>query len=98
MIGKRKLTPPTCAMIAFCLRLDEPQQPGRRIPSGHPPADVALHHAATQPALRGHYRRKRLVVLVGQKKALAMAVKNTLGRRDWTEPREWLASSVQDTG
>jgi exodeoxyribonuclease V alpha subunit len=43
-------------------------------------------------------RGKRLVVLVGQKKALAMAVKNHLGRRRWTKLREWLASGVQDMG
>ena len=38
----------------------------------------------------GITRGKRLVVLVGQKKALAMAVKNHLGRRRWTKLREWL--------
>jgi exodeoxyribonuclease V alpha subunit len=37
-------------------------------------------------------RGKRLVVLVGQKKALAMAVKNHLGRRRWTKLREWLSA------
>ena len=37
-------------------------------------------------------RGKRLVVLVGQKKALAMAVKNHLGRRRWTKLGEWLGS------
>jgi exodeoxyribonuclease V alpha subunit len=35
-------------------------------------------------------RGKRLVVLVGQKKALAMAVKNHLGRRRHTKLAEWL--------
>jgi exodeoxyribonuclease V alpha subunit len=43
-------------------------------------------------------RGKRLVVLVGQKKALAMAVKNHLGRRRWTKLREWLGSGVQVLG
>ena len=43
-------------------------------------------------------RGKRLVVLVGQKKALALAVKNHLSRRRWTKLREWLASGVQDMG
>jgi len=37
-------------------------------------------------------------VLVGQKKSLAMAVKNRLGRRRWTKLGEWLASGVQDMG
>jgi exodeoxyribonuclease V alpha subunit len=43
-------------------------------------------------------RGKRLVVLVGQKKAVAMAVKNHLGRRRWTKLREWLGSGVQVLG
>jgi len=34
-------------------------------------------------------------VLVGQKKALAMAVKNHLGRRRWTKLREWLGVGLQ---
>ena len=38
----------------------------------------------------GLTRGKRLVVLVGQKKALAMAVKNHLGRKRWTKLAEWL--------
>ena len=41
----------------------------------------------------GLTRGKRLVVLVGQKKALAMAVKNHLGRRRYTKLAEWLAAS-----
>jgi exodeoxyribonuclease V alpha subunit len=40
----------------------------------------------------GITRGKRLVVLVGQKKALAMAVKNHLGRRRWTKLAEWLGN------
>jgi len=39
----------------------------------------------------GLTRGKQLVVLVGQKKALAMAVKNRLGRRRYTKLAEWLA-------
>lgn len=38
----------------------------------------------------GLTRGKRLVVLVGQRKALAMAVKNHLGRRRHTKLAEWL--------
>ena len=37
-------------------------------------------------------RGKQQVVLVGQKKALAMAVKNHLGRRRYTKLVEWLSS------
>ena len=38
----------------------------------------------------GVTRGKRLVVLVGQRKALAMAVRNNGGRRRWSKLREWL--------
>ena len=39
----------------------------------------------------GVTRGKRLVVLVGQKKAVAIAVGNVSGRRRWSKLREWLA-------
>ena len=42
----------------------------------------------------GVTRGKRLVVLVGQKKAVAIAVRNASGRRRWSKLNEWLA----DTG
>ena len=38
----------------------------------------------------GVTRGKRLVVLVGQRRALAIAVKNASGRRRWSKLREWL--------
>jgi exodeoxyribonuclease V alpha subunit len=38
----------------------------------------------------GVTRGKQLVVLVGQKKALAIAVKNQGARRRWTKLEEWL--------
>ena len=38
----------------------------------------------------GVTRGKRLVVLVGQRKALAIAVKGTQTRRRWSKLREWL--------
>jgi ATP-dependent exoDNAse (exonuclease V) alpha subunit len=38
------------------------------------------------PVVRG----KRLVVLVGQKKAIAIAVRNVSGRRRWSKLGEWL--------
>jgi exodeoxyribonuclease V alpha subunit len=40
----------------------------------------------------GVTRAKRLVVLVGQKKALAIAVRNANARRRWTRLGEWLAA------
>ena len=39
----------------------------------------------------GVTRGKRLVVLVGQRKALAMAVRNAGARRRWSKLREWLS-------
>ena len=39
----------------------------------------------------GVTRSKRLVVLVGQRKALAIAVKGARARRRWSKLREWLA-------
>ena len=40
----------------------------------------------------GVTRGKRLVVLVGQKKAVAIAVKNVSGRRRWSKLDEWLGA------
>src|SRR5207247_8633292 len=39
----------------------------------------------------GITRGKRLVVLVGQKKAVAIAVRTVSGRRRWSKLREWLS-------
>src|SRR5467141_2142209 len=39
----------------------------------------------------GVTRGKKLVVLVGQKKAVAIAVRSISGRRRWSKLREWLA-------
>jgi exodeoxyribonuclease V alpha subunit len=38
-------------------------------------------------------RGKKLVVIVGQAKAVAIAVKNVSGRRRWTKLKEWLNGS-----
>jgi exodeoxyribonuclease V alpha subunit len=38
----------------------------------------------------GVTRGKRLVVLVGQKKAVAIAVRSISGRRRWSKLAEWL--------
>jgi exodeoxyribonuclease V alpha subunit len=42
----------------------------------------------------GITRGRRLVVIVGQKKALAIAVKNATSRRRWSKLREWLDTSA----
>ena len=41
----------------------------------------------------GVTRGKRLVVLIGQKKAIAIAVRNISGRRRWSKLRDWLTST-----
>jgi exodeoxyribonuclease V alpha subunit len=38
-------------------------------------------------------RGKRLVVVVGQKKAVAIAVKNISGRRRWSKLNQWLGAT-----
>jgi exodeoxyribonuclease V alpha subunit len=42
----------------------------------------------------GVTRGKRLVVLVGQKKAVAIAVHNVSGRRRWSKLAEWLSADL----
>jgi exodeoxyribonuclease V alpha subunit len=44
----------------------------------------------------GVTRGKKLVVLVGQKRAVAIAVRNLAGRRRWSKLSEWLASKRSD--
>lgn len=53
---------------------------------------LTQHYAMLQRNLlyTGVTRGKRLVVLVGQKKAIAIAVRNVSGRRRWTKLKEWL--------
>ena len=54
---------------------------------------MTQHYAMLQRNLiyTGITRGKKLVVIVGQAKAVAIAVKNVSGRRRWTKLREWLA-------
>ena len=55
---------------------------------------MTQHYAMLQRNLlyTGIARGKRLVVVVGQKKALAIAVRNVSGRRRWSKLSEWLVS------
>ena len=66
-------------------------------------SQVSKYPAVVIPVTTQHYmmlkrnllytgvtRGKRLVILLGQKKAVAIAVKNTSGRRRWSKLREWL--------
>ncbi len=65
------------------------------------------HPAVVIPVLTQHYamlkrnllytgvtRGKRRLVLVGQKKAVAIAVRNASGRRRWSTLDEWLAEAM----
>ena len=54
---------------------------------------LTQHYAMLQRNLlyTGITRGKRLVVLVGSRKAVAIAVRNVSGRRRWSKLREWLA-------
>ena len=49
-----------------------------------------LDEATKAVAGLGGHVLKRLVVLVGQKKAIAIAVRNVSGRRRWSKLDEWL--------
>jgi exodeoxyribonuclease V alpha subunit len=53
---------------------------------------LTQHYAMLQRNLlyTGVTRGKQLVVLVGQKKAVAIAVRNASGRQRWSKLREWL--------
>ena len=42
----------------------------------------------------GITRGKKLVVLVGQKQAVAIAVRNVSGRRRWSKLNEWLRPAM----
>jgi exodeoxyribonuclease V alpha subunit len=55
---------------------------------------MTQHYAMLQRNLlyTGVTRGERLVVLVGQKKAVAIAVRSVSGRRRWSKLREWLQS------
>ena len=61
------------------------------------PDHIAQHYVMLQRNLlyTGVTRGKRLVVLVGQQKAVAIAVRNVSGRRRWSKLDEWLAERRQ---
>ena len=46
----------------------------------------------------GATRGKKLVVIVGQKKAVAIAVRNVSGRRRWSKLRDWLLQKPTANG
>jgi exodeoxyribonuclease V alpha subunit len=60
---------------------------------------MTQHYAMLQRNLlyTGVTRGKRLVVLVGQRKAVAIAVHNVSGRRRWSKLNEWLGDASRET-
>jgi exodeoxyribonuclease V alpha subunit len=68
------------------------------------PGSVGSYPAIVIPIMMQHYmmlrrnllytgitRGKKMVVLVGQKKAIGMAVKGRVERRRWSKLEEWLS-------
>ncbi len=57
---------------------------------------MTQHYAMLQRNLlyTGVTRGKRLVILVGQGKAIAIAVRCVSGRRRWSKLREWLGGRI----
>ena len=60
---------------------------------------MTQHYAMLQRNLiyTGVTRGKKLVVLIGQKRAVAIAVKNVSGRRRWSKLDEWLRDPTQNS-
>ena len=58
---------------------------------------LTQHYAMLQRNLiyTGVTRGKKLVVLVGQQKAVAIAVKNASGRRRWSKLDEWISAEIR---
>jgi hypothetical protein len=77
-----------------------PQASSQRIPvkaisrSAAAAIGFAAASIASSSALfyAGVTRGKRLVVLLGQRKVLAIAVNGTRARKRWSKPREWLVA------
>ena len=57
---------------------------------GDPGADPAIRDAEAEPALHRGHARQAAGGAVGQKKAVAIAVRNASGRRRWSKLDEWL--------
>jgi exodeoxyribonuclease V alpha subunit len=57
---------------------------------------LTQHYAMLQRNLlyTGVTRGKRLVVLIGQRKAVAIAVRNASSRRRWSKLAEWLSANT----
>ena len=82
-------------MLAYAATIHKSQ--GSEYPAVVIPV-LTQHYAMLQRNLlyTGITRGKRLVVLVGQRKAVAIAVKNVSGRRRWSKLDEWLGPPPAD--
>ena len=94
-------TPPPLPPLRLRRKIDAP-----RLCGDHHKSQGSEYPAVIIPVLTQHYamlqrnllytgvtRGKRLVVLVGQNKAIAIAVRNVSGRRRWSKLAEWLRPS-----
>jgi hypothetical protein len=57
--------------------------------------DAALHDAATDLLYTGITRGRKLVILVGERKAVGMAVKGKVETRRWSKLAEWMAQRMR---
>jgi exodeoxyribonuclease V alpha subunit len=83
-------------VLAYAITIHKAQ--GARRGSEYPAVVIPLttqHYAMLARSLlyTGVTRGKRLVVLVGQRRALAIAVRNRNTRRRWSKLREWMVCS-----
>ncbi len=85
--GERDMLVPACAVT-----INKSQ--GSEYPAIVIPV-MTQHYAILQRNLLGTgiTRGKKLVVLTGQRKAIAIAVRNASGRSRWSKLREWLAGA-----
>jgi exodeoxyribonuclease V alpha subunit len=75
--------------IAYAITIDKSQ--GSEYPAVVIPLTTQHYTMLARNLLyTGVTRGKRLVVLLGQRKALAIAIRNQGSRRRWSKLREWL--------
>ena len=80
-------------MLAYATTIHKAQ--GAEYPAVVIPLATQHHAMLARPLLyTGVTRGKRLVVIVGSRKVLAMAVRNGGARRRWSKLREWLHTAT----
>ena len=93
LYGFGELDAPVLAYAATVHKSQGSEYPAMVIPV------LTQHYAMLKRNLLyvGVTRGKRLVVLMGQKKAVAIAARNASGRRRWSKLDEWLAGGTAGT-